>query len=198
MDTLSPQTAKLIKMFRRLPNVGAKSAEKMAFSIMNLSDEDAANFASSIIAAKRELHYCAKCQNWTNETLCPVCASEHRNKKLIMVVETPRDVINFECSGIYNGTYHVLHGLIDPRNKITAGDIKLRELIERLKDDVDEVILALSPTYEGLETTNTIKKLINGTGIKVSELAQGIPSGSYMENIGASTLEQAFNNRTSN
>lgn len=195
MDTLSPQTMKLVKSFRKLPNIGAKSAEKMAFAIMDFSDDEVTAFASALIAAKRELHYCPKCQNWTNEDLCPICSSDHRNKKLIMVVETPRDVISFERVGNYNGTYHVLYGLISQKDRVTAGDIKIKELIERLKDDVDEVILALSPTYEGLNTTNTIKQLLNGSGIKVTEIAQGIPVGSAIENVDVSTLEKALTDR---
>jgi recombination protein RecR len=196
MDTYSPQIAKLIKCFRKMPaRIGAKSAEKYAMSIMDMTEDEVNDFAASLIAAKRELHYCPKCQNWTNEDLCPICKSEYRNKKLIMVVETPRDVVNFERAGYYNGTYHVLHGLISQKDRVDGSQIKLRELIERLKDDVDELILALSPTYDGLTTSNEIKKLLEGSQIKITCLAQGVPTDSNLENVGASTLEQAFNNR---
>ena len=195
MDTYSPQISKLIKNFRKLPSVGAKTAEKMAFSILDMNEKDVESFAASLIAAKRELHYCSQCQNWTNETLCPICSSDFRNKKIIMVVETPRDVVSFERSGAYNGVYHILHGLLSPKDRITVDDIKLRELIERLKEDVDEVILALSATYEGEVTSSTIKKLLSSTGIKVTELAQGVPIGSDIENIDISTLEKALSGR---
>lgn len=195
MDTYSPQISKLIKNFRKLPNVGAKTAEKMAFSILDMSEKDVESFAAALIATKRELHYCPQCQNWTNEDLCPVCSSDFRNKKTIMVVESPRDVVSFERSGAYNGVYHILHGLLSPKDRITIDDIKLRELIERLKEDVDEVILALSATYEGEITSSTIKKMLASTGIKITELAQGVPIGSGIENIDISTLEKALNGR---
>ena len=196
MDTYSPQIAKMIKCFKKLPNVGAKSAEKMAFSIVNMSEKDVEDFAASLIAIKRELHHCPICQNWTNEDKCPVCASSFRNQKVIMVVESPRDVVSFERSGAFNGVYHILHGLINPKDRIGMEDIKLRELFERLKGEVDEVILALSPTYEGEVTSNKIKQLLNGSGIKITELAQGVPIGSGIDSVDIGTLERALNGRT--
>lgn len=198
MDSYSPQIARLIKQFRSLPGVGNKSAQKYAFAIAKMSNEEAKKFANSIIDLKENNKRCSCCQNLTDQDICPICSSTHRDKTKILVVEQPQDIVSFECSGAYNGLYHILYGALDPKNKISINELTISELLERAKDDaLEEVILATNPTYEGEITANTISQLFNGTGIKVSRIGYGMSIGCEVENTDGGTLSYALNSRTS-
>lgn len=197
MDSYSPQIAKLIQKFRKLPGVGNKTAQKYAFAIAKMSDEDAIDFANAIMEVKTKNHRCSQCQNLTDQKVCPICSSNKRDKSKIMVVEQPQDIVSFECSGAYNGLYHVLYGALDPKNKISIEDLTIRELLDRARaDELKEVIIATNPTYEGELTANTIAKLFVGTGILTTRIAYGISVGGEVENTDGGTLSYALNGRT--
>lgn len=198
MDAYSPQIAKMIKKFRSLPSVGSKSAQKYAFAIAKMSDEEAKEFAQAILDIKEKNKRCKKCQNLTDQETCPICSSPHRDKSKVMVVEQPQDIVSFECSGAYNGLYHVLYGALDPRSKISIEELTIRELLENAKDDtIKEIIIATNPTYEGELTANTISKLFLGTGISTTRIAYGISVGGEVENTDGGTLSYALNGRKS-
>ena len=183
-------------MFRRLDGVGKKSAMRYAFCVLNFTEDEAAEFADAIMSVKRDLVLCEKCQNISAEAVCPVCSSVNRNHRTVCVVEDPRAVIAIENTGHYSGTYHVLHGAISPMLGIGPGDIKLKELMERLHGDVDEVIIATNSSLEGETTAMYISKLIKPTGIKVSRIASGVPVGGDLEYIDEVTLLRALEGRT--
>ena len=195
MDYYSSYITKLIEEFGRLPGIGSKSAQRLAFHIMNQPEEQVKHFTDTILAAKQNVHYCNSCCTLTDREICPICASPKRDHKTIMVVETTRDMAAYEKTGQYEGVYHVLQGAIDPMRGIGVNDIRLRELIERLKDDVEEVIIATNLGVEGDATALYIRNLIKPTGIKVTRIASGVPVGGDLECIDEVTLLRALEGR---
>ena len=191
MDYYSSQISKLIEELSRLPGIGTKTAQRLAFHIINMPEEQVKNLSNSIINAKQNVRYCKDCLTLTDKELCPICASQKRNKKQIMVVEDPRDLAAYEKTGKYEGVYHVLHGAISPMLGIGPADIKLKELMMRLQNEVDEVIIATNSSLEGEATAMYISKLIKPAGIKVSRIASGIPVGGDL-NISMKLLLRAW------
>ena len=196
MDYYSSQISKLIEEFSRLPVIGPKSAARLAFHVINMPKEQVEQLANTMIDAKNNVRYCKECYTLTDQELCPICASSERDHKVIMVVENTRDLAAYEKTGKYNGVYHVLHGAISPMLGVGPGDIKLKELMERLQKDVDEVIIATNSSLEGETTAMYISKLIKPTGIKVSRIASGVPVGGDLEYIDEVTLLRALEGRT--
>jgi recombination protein RecR len=195
MDYYSSQISKLIEELSRLPGIGAKTAQRLAFHIINMPEEQVKNLSNSIMEAKHNVRYCKECLTLTDQELCPICSSTKRNKRQIMVVENPRDLAAYEKTGKYEGVYHVLHGAISPMLGIGPADIKLKELMMRLQGDVDEVIIATNSSLEGEATAMYISKLIKPVGIKVSRIASGIPVGGDLEYIDEVTLLRALEGR---
>lgn len=195
MDYYSSQITKLIEELSRLPGIGAKSAQRLAFHIINMPKEQVEKLSSSIIEAKQHVCYCKSCLTLTDKELCPICSSEKRNKRQIMVVENPRDLAAYERTQKYEGVYHVLHGAISPMLGIGPADIKLKELMMRLQGDIEEVIIATNSSLEGETTAMYISKLIKPTGVKVSRIASGVPVGGDLEYIDEITLLRALEGR---
>lgn len=196
MDYYSRQISKLIQELSALPGIGSKSAQRLAFHILNMPEEDVEGLASAIVDARKNVRYCKECFTLTDEELCPICRDAGRNHKTIMVVETTRDLAAYEKTGKYDGVYHVLHGAISPMLGIGPNDIKLKELMQRLQQDVDEVIIATNSSLEGETTAMYISKLIKPTGIKVTRIASGVPVGGDLEYIDEVTLLRALEGRT--
>lgn len=196
MDYYSKQISKLIEELSKLPGIGAKSAQRLAFHIINMPKDQVESLSNVIIEAKNNVCYCKECQTLTDQEICPICSDEGRNKKQIMVVENPRDLAAYEKTQKYEGVYHVLHGAISPMLGIGPGDIRLKELILRLQGDVDEVIIATNSSLEGETTAMYISKLIKPTGIKVTRIASGVPVGGDLEYIDEVTLLRALEGRT--
>ena len=195
MDIYSGHMNKLIEQLSRLPGVGAKSAQRLAFHIINMPKEEVEGLASAMTDAKAHIKYCKECFTLTDDEICPICANEKRDHSTIMVVEQTRDMAAYEKTGKYEGVYHVLHGAISPMLGIGPGDIKLKELIRRLEGDVEEVIIATNSSLEGETTAMYISKLIKPTGIKVSRIASGVPVGGDLEYIDEVTLLRALEGR---
>lgn len=195
MDYYSSQISKLIEELSRLPGIGAKSAQRLAFHIINMPKEQVEQLSNTIIEAKTNVRYCKECCTLTDREICPICASDKRNKKQIMVVENPRDLAAYEKTQKYDGVYHVLHGAISPMLGIGPADIRLKELMFRLQGDVDEVVIATNSSLEGETTAMYISKLIKPTGIKVSRIASGVPVGGDLEYIDEVTLLRALEGR---
>jgi len=196
MDYYSSQISKLIEELSRLPGIGVKTAQRLAFHIINMPKEQVEQLAGTMTKARENVRYCKQCFTLTDQELCPICSNEKRDSKTIMVVETTRDLAAYEKTGKYEGVYHVLHGAISPMLGIGPGDIKLKELMERLRQDVDEVIVATNSSLEGETTAMYISKLIKPTGIKVSRIASGVPVGGDLEYIDEVTLLRALEGRT--
>ena len=196
MDIYSGHINKLIEQLSRLPGVGAKSAQRLAFHIINMPKEEVEGIANAMISAKEHIHYCKECYTLTDEELCPICKDPNRNHKQIMVVEQTRDMAAYEKTGKYEGVYHVLHGAISPMLGIGPSDIKLAELMKRLQKDVDEVINATNSNLEGETTAMYISKMIKQAGIKVTRIASGVPVGGDLEYIDEVTLLRALEGRT--
>lgn len=196
MEYYSSQISKLIEELSRLPGIGAKTAGRLAFHIVNMPSEQVEALAIALTEAKSKVRYCKECLTLTDDELCPICSSSNRNHKLIMVVENTRDLAAYEKTGKYEGVYHVLHGAISPMLGIGPNEIKLKELMERLRADVDEVIIATNSSLEGETTAMYISKLIKPTGIKVSRIASGVPVGGDLEYIDEVTLLRALEGRT--
>ena len=196
MDIYSGHINKLIEQLSRLPGVGAKSAQRLAFHIINMPKEEVEGIANAMISAKEHIHYCNECYTLTDEELCPICKDPNRNHKQIMVVEQTRDMAAYEKTGKYEGVYHVLHGAISPMLGIGPSDIKLAELMKRLQKDVDEVIIATNSNLEGETTAMYISKMIKQAGIKVKRIASGVPVGGDLEYIDEVTLLRALEGRT--
>lgn len=187
----------LIDKFAALPGIGRKSAQRLAFHVLSGSDEEADSFSDAIKNAKKNIHFCKVCQNLTEDEICPICSSTRRDRSLICVVSDPKDVLSIERGREYNGTYHVLHGVLSPMNHIGPDDIKIKELLVRLADEeVAEVIMATNPDTEGEATAMYISRLIKPFNIKVSRLAYGIPVGSNLEFADDATLNRAIEGRT--
>ena len=196
MDIYSGHINKLIEQLSRLPGVGAKSAQRLAFHIINMPKEEVEGIANAMISAKEHIHYCKECYTLTDEELCPICKDPNRNHKQIMVVEQTRDMAAYEKTGKYEGVYHVLHGAISPMLGIGPADIRLKELMQRLAgEEVKEVIIATNSSLEGETTAMYISKLIKPTGIKVSRIASGVPVGGDLEYIDEVTLLRALEGR---
>ncbi|MBP0979169.1 MAG: recombination protein RecR [Oscillospiraceae bacterium] len=186
----------LIDQFAMIPGVGRKSAQRMAFYIINLSFEDAKIFSDAIIDAKKRIKKCKICQNISDTDECSICLSKTRDKSIICVVQDPKDLLAFERTGEYNGLYHVLHGLISPLDGVAPEDLSIKELLLRLSDEtVKEVIMATNPTIEGEATAMYISKLIKPLNIKVTRLAYGIPVGGNLEYADDLTLNRALEGR---
>lgn len=195
MDYYSSQISKLIEELSRLPGIGTKTAQRLAFHIINMPQEQVEHLADTMKEARGNVRYCKQCFTLTDQELCPICSNSKRDSKTIMVVETTRDLAAYEKTGKYQGVYHVLHGAISPMLGIGPGDIKLKELMERLRGDVEEVIIATNSTLEGETTAIYISKLIKPTGIKVSRIASGVPVGGDLEYIDEVTLLRALEGR---
>ena len=196
MEYYSNHITKLIEELAKLPGVGAKSAQRMAFHMINMPNEQVESLISAISLAKSNIKYCSVCCTLTDEEVCPICKSKSRDHEVIMVVENSRDLAAYEKTGRYDGVYHVLHGAISPMLGIGPADIKLKELIKRLEKEVNEVIIATNSTLEGETTAMYIAKLIKPTGIKVSRIASGDPVGGDLEYIDEVTLLRALEGRT--
>ena len=186
----------LIEQLSRLPGVGAKSAQRLAFHIINMPKEEVEGLASAMTDAKAHIKYCKECFTLTDDEICPICANEKRDHSTIMVVEQTRDMAAYEKTGKYEGVYHVLHGAISPMLGIGPSDIKLKELMKRLEGDVQEVIIATNSSLEGETTAMYISRLIKPTGIKVTRIASGVPVGGDLEYIDEVTLLRALDGRT--
>ncbi|MBD5544823.1 MAG: recombination protein RecR [Lachnospiraceae bacterium] len=195
MDLYSGYINKLIEELAGLPGIGAKSAQRLAFHIINLPKERVERFANTMLEAKRNVRYCSCCFTLTDQEICPICANAKRDRKTIMVVENTRDLTAYEKTGKFDGVYHVLHGAISPMLGIGPNDIKLKELIQRLQGDVEEVIIATNSSLEGETTAMYISKLIKPTGVKVTRIASGVPVGGDLEYIDEVTLLRALEGR---
>ena len=196
MDYYSSRISKLIEELSRLPGIGPKSAQRLAFHIINMPQEQVEQIANVMTEARRNVQYCKECCTLTDHELCPICSNSGRNKKVIMVVENTRDLVAYEKTGKYDGVYHVLHGAISPMLGIGPDDIRLKELMTRLQGDVDEVIIATNSSLEGETTAMYISKMIKPSGIKVSRIASGVPVGGDLECIDEVTLLRALEGRT--
>ena len=196
MSMYSPSIEKLIQSFEKLPSIGNKTAARLAFYILNASEEETNDFISSIVNAKKNLKYCSKCYNISDTDPCPICGNAKREQSQICVVEDVRDIIAMERTHEFRGVYHVLHGSISPMNGIGPDDIKIKELLSRLMDgQVKEVILATNPRVEGEATAMYLSKLIKPLGIKVTRIAHGIPVGGDLEYTDEITLTKALEGR---
>lgn len=195
MDLYSEKVNSLVEELGRLPGIGNKSAQRLAYHIINMPLDQVKALSDSIISAKQNVRYCKECYTLTDQEICPICASKNRDHKTIMVVETPRDLAAYERTGKYDGVYHVLHGAISPKLGIGVDDIRLKELIIRLRKDVDELIVATNSGMEGEVTAMYISKLVKPTGIKVTRIASGIPVGGDLECIDEVTLLRALEGR---
>ncbi|MDQ0153615.1 recombination protein RecR [Moryella indoligenes] len=196
MDYYSKQITKLIEELSALPGVGRKSAQRLAFHIINMPEERVLQLTEAMRSAKQNIRYCRECCTLTDDELCPICKSPARNHHQIMVVENTRDLAAYEKTGKYEGVYHVLHGAISPMLGIGPADIRLKELMQRLEGDVDEVIIATNSSLEGETTAMYIAKLVKPTGIRVSRIASGVPVGGDLEYIDEVTLLRALEGRT--
>ena len=195
MSEYLPPLEKLIEQFRKLPGVGRKSAVRMAFSVLDLSDEAAENFSSAITDAKKQIRHCEICHNLSVDEVCPICADDTRDHSLICVVEDAKAILAFEKVRGFRGVYHVLGGVISPINGITPDKLAIADLIKRVKDGVKEVIIATNPTVEGETTATYVSSLLKNTGVTVSRLAYGIPVGGDIEYADEVTLNRAIEGR---
>lgn len=187
---------RLIEQFERMPGIGHKSAQRLAFHVLNMKKEDAEAFSKAILEAHEKIKKCSCCCNLAEEELCPICKSSKRDESVVCVVEDPRDVMAFERTHEYEGTYHVLHGVISPMNGIGPEDITIKELISRMGDGkIQEVIMATNPTVEGEATAMYISRLLKPMGVSVSRLAYGVPVGADLEYADEVTLTRALEGR---
>ncbi len=196
MEYYSRQISRLIEELSKLPGVGAKSAQRLAFHIISRPAEEVKNLADALVSAKENVRYCSRCCTLTDSELCPICSNPKRDPGTIMVVENTRDLAAYEKTGKYEGVYHVLHGAISPMLGIGPNDIRLKELMRRLQGDVKEVIIATNSSLEGETTAMYISKLIKPTGIRVTRIASGVPVGGDLEYIDQVTLLRALEGRT--
>lgn len=194
MNHYSQAITRLIEQLSKLPGVGGKSAQRLAFYIIEMPQEHAEQLAEAILAAKREIRYCGICCNFTDTEICRICQNPKRDASTIMVVEDPRDMAAYEKTGEYRGVYHVLHGAISPMNGIGPGELRIKELLERIgqQEKTDEVILATNPNVEGEATAMYLGKLLKPLGIVVSRIAHGVPVGGELEFVDQVTLSRAL------
>ena len=195
MDLYSGYINKLIAELSVLPGIGSKSAQRLAFHMINMPKESVERLAATMVEARNNIKYCKQCFTLTDKELCPICSDASRNQKVIMVVENTRDLTAYEKTRKYEGVYHVLHGAINPSLGIGPSDIRLAELLQRMQHDVDEVIIATNSSIEGETTAMYISKLIKPTGIKVTRIASGVPVGGELEYIDEVTLSRALDAR---
>lgn len=196
LPSAAPSLARLIQELNKLPGIGPKSAQRLAYFIIRLPDEEAYDLANAIIAVKQSIMFCSQCQNLTDASPCSVCANDRRNREQICVVEEPMDVLALERTHCYRGLYHVLHGVLSPLNGVGPDQLKLRELFARLSDGaVKEVVIATNPTLEGEATAMYISRHLTGTDVKVTHLARGLPVGGSLEYTDELTLSRAFQGR---
>jgi len=195
MDYYSSQISDLIEELAKLPGVGAKSAQRLAFYIINRPAEEVQRLTERIMTARQNVRYCDRCHTLTDQERCPICRNSSRDQSIIMVVEDTRDLAAYEKTGKFDGVYHVLHGAISPMLGIGPNDIKLKELMQRLQGDIKEVIIATNSSLEGETTAMYISKLIKPTGIKVTRIASGVPVGGDLEYIDEVTLLRALEGR---
>ncbi len=196
MELYNGYINKLIEQFAKLPGVGNKSAQRLALYVINMPADHVERFAQTMVDARKHIQYCKSCYTLTDKEICPVCAAPNRDHKTIMVVENIRDLAAYEKTGKYEGVYHVLHGAISPMLGIGPNDIRLKELIKRLEEDVCEVIIATNSSLEGETTAMYISKLIKPMGVKVTRIASGVPVGGDLECIDEMTLLRALEGRT--
>lgn len=195
MELYSGHINKLIEELAALPGIGNKSAQRLAFHLINMPQDKVNRLARAIVDAKENVRYCRECYTLTDRDICPVCANRNRNHKMIMVVENTRDLTAYEKTGRYEGVYHVLHGAISPMLGIGPGDIRLKELMERLQGEVEEVIIATNSSLEGETTAIYLSKMVKPTGIRVTRIASGVPVGGDLEYIDEVTLLRALEGR---
>ncbi len=195
MNIYGGEVNHLIEELSHLPGIGSRSAQRLAFHIIGMPDDRAEALAEAIVNAKKKIKYCKECFTITDSELCPICASATRDHKTIMVVESPRDMSAYERTGKYEGVYHVLHGVINPSQGIGPEEIKLKELLIRLRGDVDEIIIATNSSIEGEATAMYISKLVKPAGIKVTRIASGVPVGGDLEVTDEVTLMRALDGR---
>ncbi len=196
MKFFAPPVERLIEEFARLPGIGQKTAQRLAFYVLDMPKEDAQRFADAIMQAKNTVFTCKICQNLTDSEICPICSNPNRDPSVICVVADPRDVLAFERTREFNGLYHVLHGVISPMNHVGPDDIRIRELLQRVADtDVREVIIATNPDTEGEATAMYLARLLKPFGVTVTRLAYGIPVGGHLEYIDEVTLMRALEGR---
>ncbi len=186
----------LIESFKYLPGIGEKTAERMAFAVLNLDKDQVESFASNMVEMKNNIHKCKICNNLTEDEVCNICSNESRNKKSLVVVDDPKTVFVFENLGIYKGLYHVLDGLISPIDGVNPEDVGISQLVDRVNNgNFDEIIFAFKPSIEGETTALYIKRILSGMNIKFSRLASGVPMGADMEYVDSLTLERALSDR---
>lgn len=191
-----PQSVlKLIEEFSKLPGVGSKTAQRLAFHILNIDMEQAEKLASSILEAKRNIRYCSICGNLSDSDLCPICRNDARDSNLICVVQEPRDVIAMEKTREFKGLYHVLHGAISPLGGVGPDDIRLKELLSRINSETKEIIIATNPNVEGEATAMYIARLLKPLGVRVTRIAHGVPVGGDLEYADEVTLTKALEGR---
>lgn len=196
MEAYIESLQNLADQFMKLNGVGRKSSQRMAFSVLDMSGEEAAAFAQAILDAKAKIHLCPVCQNLTDREVCPICDDDTRDKSVICVVAEPKDVIAMERSREFRGVYHVLHGVISPLNHVSQDDIKIKELLRRVAGgEVREVIMATNPDTEGEATAMYISRLLRPMEVKVTRLAYGVPVGSQLEYADEVTLSRALEGR---
>ena len=196
MDLYSGYINRLIEELSALPGIGTKSAQRLAFHIIGMPKDRVKRLADTLITARENVRYCKECYTLTDQEICPICANAKRDHATIMVVENTRDLAAYEKTGKYEGVYHVLHGAISPMLGIGPGDIKLKELMQRLQGDVKEVIIATNSSLEGETTAMYIRKLIGNAGIRVTRIASGVPVGGDLEYIDEVKLLRALEGRT--
>lgn len=190
-----PPLDRLVEKFESLPGIGHKSAQRLAYTVLDMSREEAQDFAAAIVEAHEKIHTCKVCCNLTDGDLCPMCRSATRDKSTICVVEEPKDVFALERAGDYNGQYHVLHGAISPLSGVGPDQLKIKELLARMDGTVGEVIMATNPTVEGEATAMYVSRLLKPLGVKVTRLAYGIPVGGDLEYADEVTLQRALEGR---
>ncbi len=195
MELYSGYINKLVDELAALPGIGQKSAQRLAFHLIGMPQDKVNRLANVMMEAKANVRYCSKCFTLTDSEICPICSKPNRNHKLIMVVENSRDLAAYEKTGKFEGVYHVLHGAISPMIGIGPGDIKIKELVERCAEDVEEVIMATNSSLEGETTAMYISKLLKPIGIKVTRIASGVPVGGDLEYIDEVTLSRALDGR---
>ncbi len=195
MSVYGASVTKLIEEFEKLPSIGHKSAERLAFYLMHRSEAEVEAFAAAVVAARRGLKFCTVCQNMSDKDVCDVCSNTARDRSLICVVEDPRDVLAMERSREFSGLYHVLHGAISPMNGVGPDDLRIAELLARLHEGVTEVIVATNPNVEGEATAMYLARLIKPLGIKVTRIAHGVPVGGDLEYADDVTLAMALQHR---
>ena len=194
MEQYAAPLRELIEEFNKLPGIGNKTAQRLAFYVMNLPEEKSAKLANAIINAKKNIRYCSVCQNLSESEVCNICSNTARDHSIICVMESPRDIMQMERTNEYKGVYHVLHGAISPMDNITPDDIKIKELVARVAEGgIKEVIMATNPNLEGEATSMYISKLLKPFGVKVTKIAHGVPVGGELEFADEVTLAKALN-----